>query len=133
MRRKNDTTEEAVKIGLGVLHTVSRIAFWVLVVMLLYAGAVRGYRFGYEIFNSTAVSEAPGVEKQITIPEKPAMTSVAKILKDKGLIQDEMVFMVQYWLFDCEPVPGTYTLNTSMTGREIIQYLNKAGKSDDSE
>ena len=73
------------------------------------------------------------MEKEITIPEKPAMTSVAKILKDKGLIQDEMIFMVQYWLFDCEPVPGTYTLNTSMTGREIIQYLNKAGKSDDSE
>lgn len=133
MRRKNDTTEEAVKIGLGVLHTAGRIAFWLLVVMLLYAGTVRGYRFGYEIFNAEAVSEAPGVEKEITIPEKPTMTSVAKILKDKGLIEDKMVFMVQYWLFDCKPEPGTYTLNTSMTGREIIQYLNKADNDDDSE
>ena len=133
MRRKNDTTEEAVKIGLDILHIASKIAFWLLVAMLLYAGTVRGYRFGYEIFNSTAVSEGPGVEKEVTIPQEPTMTSVAKILKDKGLIQDKMVFMVQYWLFDCEPQPGTYILNTSMTGREIIQYLSKAGKDDDSE
>lgn len=133
MSRKKDTAEDAAKMGLAVLRFFGKVIFWIVVVMFLYTGITKGYQFGYKVFHSTAVSSGTGIEKEIVIPENPTAGSVAKTLKENGLIKDSMVFWVQYILFECEPKAGVYTLNTSMTSRDIIEYLNKAGTDDDSE
>lgn len=133
MSKKNGTVGDAGKVGLSIFGVSFRIVIWILVVILLYTGIKEGYQFGYAVFDSKPVAQGEGVEKTVTIPEKPSPVSVAKVLEEKGLVKDKYVFVVQYLLFECEPQPGTYTLSTSMSPRDIIQQLNKAGEEDDSE
>ncbi len=133
MSKKNGTAGDAGKVGLSIFGVSFRIVIWILVVILLYTGIKEGYQFGYAVFDSKPVAQGEGVEKNVTIPEKTSPVSVAKVLEEKGLVKDKYVFVVQYLLFECEPQSGTYTLSTSMSPRDIIQQLNKAGEEDDSE
>lgn len=132
MSRKKNTTGNAVRICLDIFGSVGKVMFVVLVVLLIYKGITQGYRFGYAVFDEAPAVQGEAVEKTITIPENPTAASVAKVLRDNGLIEDKNVFVVQYILFECEPKPGTYTLSTSMSSKKMIQYLNKAGDEDDS-
>ena len=42
-----------------------------------------------------------------------------------GLIRNELAVRIQKMFYDYEIYPGTYTLNTSMTSKEILQVLNE--------
>ncbi|MDO4296175.1 MAG: aminodeoxychorismate lyase [bacterium] len=124
MGRKRDGTENAASFGLAVLVFFGKLACWAMVALCLYVGVTRGYQFGYEVFHPTAVSSGAGIEKEVVIPEQAAAGTVTKILKENGLIQNRLVFRIQYVLFECKPKAGIYRLSTSMTAIEIIHHLN---------
>ena len=54
-----------------------------------------------------------------------SITDAAKLLKSYGLIANEYSFVIQAIFFDYEVNPGTYTVNTSMTSKEILQMMNE--------
>ena len=83
-----------------------------------------GFNFGYEIFADTAVSSAPGAEITIEVKEDATGRQVGKMLKEKGLIHNEYAFWVQSIFYDYTIYPGSYTLNTAMTSREILDELS---------
>ena len=68
---------------------------------------------------------APGRDRSITVEEGTSITDAAKLLKSYGLITNEYSFVIQAIFFDYEVNPGTYTVNTSMTSKEILQMMNE--------
>ncbi len=107
----------------GVFQFV-RISFSILVVLLIFLGVYRlgeySYEFGYKIFATTSVAESPGTDVVVIVREGMSMKDVAEYLEEKGLVEDAKVFLIQIKLSGIDSfLPGTYTLNTSMTAAEM--------------
>lgn len=101
-----------------------RLIFLALLLILLHEGVARGYAFGHEIFYASAAEPAPGRDKTVTVKEGSDLIHTAGLLKDSGLITNEYSFIIQAGFFNYKAKPGSYTLNTSMTSREILQMMN---------
>ncbi|WP_394522980.1 endolytic transglycosylase MltG [Lacrimispora sp. JR3] len=119
------TTKEINKITGAIIALSIRLIVFALMILFLYEGITRGYEFGHEIFYASAVEEEPGQDKNITIDKGTSVAGVAKLLKDKGLIANEYSFIIQAKFFNYKINPGSYTLNTSMTSRDILQMMNE--------
>jgi UPF0755 protein len=129
------TTNEINKVTGAVIAISIRLILLALIVLLLYEGVTKGYEFGHEIFYASAVEEKPGRDIDITVEKGTSIASVAKLLKEKGLISSPFSVMIQAEFFNYKANPGSYTLNTSMTSRDILQMMNentekKEGKDD---
>lgn len=108
------------------LFSFIKIAFSVMVILLVVYATIHlsktGYDYGYRLFTETAVDEAPG--KDVLVQVKPDMSNkqVAQMLEDKGLVRDSKLFYLQLKLsaYSHSIAPGVYTLNTSMTPKELM-------------
>ncbi len=118
-------TKEINKIVGVVIAISSRLILLALVAVLLYEGSSRGYAFGHNIFYASSVEAAPGRDKNVTVSVGISAFQAAKILKENGLIDNEYSFVIQAEFFGYKVNPGTYTLNTSMTPKEILQMMNE--------
>lgn len=120
------STRSALKaIGI-VIGTLINILFYVAVIILLVRAARMTYTFAYQVFGNVTVAEAPGSLETIEIKEGEGTRAVANDLADKGLIINADSFYVRAKLTTSakRPIlPGTYTLNTSMTYDEILTIL----------
>lgn len=121
------TTREINRITTTIISMSARLLFYALVFFLLYEGVTRGYSLGHEIFAPTAVAEAPGSDRMIVIEEGESLTKVAARLEKDGLIQDKLIFVIQSKFYDYDIYPGTYTLNTSMTSRDMLKLIDEKG------
>ena len=121
----SETTREINRITGTIIGISVRLIIGALLLLLLYEGMTRGYEFGHEIFCSTAVAVAPGTDKGVRIEEGTSAFRAAEQLRDLGLIKNEYAFVIQSKFYDYEITPGTYTLNTSMTAKEILQVLDE--------
>lgn len=129
------TTKEINKITGAVIAISIRLILLALIALLLYEGVTKGYEFGHQIFYASAMETEPGQDKEITVEKGTSVSGVAKLLKEKGLIANEYSFIIQAEFFNYKINPGSYTLNTSMTSRDILQMMNentgeKEGKDD---
>lgn len=108
------------------LYKWIRIAFTVMIVLVVVYGTIslsyRAYDFGYRVFTEPAMEELPGVSVEVTIEESMSPKQIGKLLEEEGLIRDADLFVVQYKLsaYSGEIIPGTYTLNTSLTAKEMM-------------
>lgn len=119
------TTKEINKITGAIIAVSSRMIIIALLVLLLCEGVTRGYEFGHELFYASAVDQQPGLDKTVTVEEGTSVTRVAWLLKGNGLITNEYSFIIQAEFFDYKVNPGSYTFNTSMTSKEILQMMNE--------
>lgn len=119
------TTKEINKITGAIIAISGRLIVLALVVMLLYEGVQRGYEFGHEIFYASSIDPEPGHDKHVSIKEGTSAAQTAKKLKSLGLIDNEYSFIIQSVFFDYQVYPGDYTLNTSMTSKEMLQIMNE--------
>lgn len=117
----------------GTIISVSvKLIIYALVALLIYQGVIKGFSFGYEVFHTQAVAAAPGVDKVVTLKNDSSIDT-ANILKKNGLITNEYIFMIQTQFYDFEIHPGTYTLNTSMTSRDMLELFDEVPKDKDTE
>ena len=118
------TTKQINKITGAVILISIRVVLIAVIIVVAGNGIKLAYDFGHSIFYAQAVEEAPGHDVTITIPEGADEKDAATLLKNKGLIDNKYQIIVQAKFFDYEVKPGTYTLNTSQTSREILKQLN---------
>lgn len=118
------TTKEINKVTTTIISMSCKVLIYVLVFFLMYEGITRGYSYGHEIFAPTAVSQAPGREFNVVVKEGDSVKTVAKELKEKGLIRDEIIVIIQSIFYEYEMHPGTYALNTSMTSMEMLKLID---------
>lgn len=124
-------TKEINKITGTIIGISGKLILYALVILLLLEGVSRGYDFGYEIFHPTPVEAAPGRDLQVTIPEDQTANDTIGMLHDMGLIDNEWSARFQLKFYEYEIYPGTYTLNTSMTSKEMFRLLNEKPKEEE--
>ena len=122
----SSTTREINKITTTIIRISVKLMVCALIILLFYEAVARGFAFGHEIFYAESVDEAPGRDVTVVMEKGQSASEVAKLLTDEGLIKNRFAFLFQSKFYDCETFyAGTYTLNTSMTSKEILQLLNE--------
>ena len=124
-------TKEINKMSLAVISFCGRLVLYTLVAVLLLMGAKKGYEFGYSIFYAPGMDEAPGVEKVVTLDGSESVSEVGKLLEDIGLIRDHSAFFIQAKVYGYEVQEGAWTLNTSLSSKEMIDLLKEAPEGDE--
>lgn len=112
------------------------ISFSILVVLLVVVGLVKlgsfCYDFGYRVFTESPVDEEPGRDVVVQISSDMSEDEIGDMLEEEGLIRDSSLFYAQLKLsaYSGKLMPGIHTLNTSMTGKEMMAVMaNEAEES----
>lgn len=118
------------------MHVVTVAFNIMLVLIVLYAATAlssTAYDFGYRVFTEPAIDKEPGKDVNVSITSDLTTKDLGLILEDKGLVRDGNLFAVQMELsiYSMKPakkkhqlIPGTYTLNTSMTAKEMLEVMS---------
>lgn len=111
----------------AVCGTIVKITLAVVVVIVLYRGAVKAYEYGYRIFEEAPVSSGEGYTITVNITENMSPKEMGEMLADKGLIKDPQLFIFQYMLseFKEDLLPGEHDLSTAMTVEEMMEEMTK--------
>ena len=105
-----------------------------LLILLLYEAVIRGYAFGHAVFYAEAVEAAPGHDITVVVKDGEDVSQAADELEKKGLIKNIYAFLFQSRFYDYDKIyPGTYTFNTSMTSKEILQKLSEKPENEEDE
>ena len=105
------------------------ISFSILVTLLVVVGLVElgsyCYDFGYRVFTETPIDKTPGTDVVVQVTADMSEHEIGKMLEEEGLVRDGTLFYAQLKLsaYSGELLPGTYTLNTSMTGKDMIVVM----------
>lgn len=129
----SETTKDINKVTGAIIGISFRLIIYAIAILLLYEGATKGYEFGHEIFYASSMEGAPGRDMEITLEPGASVSSVGKRLEKQVLINNQYSFIIQAMVYEYEIQPGTYTLNTSMTSREILDMLSTVSTSEEEE
>ena len=105
------------------------ISFSILVILLVLIGFVKigtyCYEFGYRVFTEAPVDAESGRDVMVQISSHMSDMDIAKELKEKGLVEDAKLFYVQLKVsaYSGKLHDGVYTLNTSMTARDMMVVM----------
>ncbi len=113
------------KIGLGLLDAAVKIAFIIIVAMLISKYAKLAYNYGYHIFNQSAVSSGTGRTVTFTVGSGDSVETIADNLAGVGLITDKNLFKLQerFSEYHGKEQAGTYELSTAMTPEEMLAIM----------
>ena len=119
----------------AILNTIIRFTIAVAVIYFVYQVGIKSYNFGYRVFADVAVEISPGRDKTVSVVEGKSVMDIGEMLVDAGLIADAKVFFVQELLSEHhgELKPGVYTLNTSMTGTEMLAVMSGENEEEEEE
>lgn len=102
-------------------HALRNVLVVVLVIVALAAGG-----FIYIDDQTTRAADSSNTKQiNVEIPEGSSTASIAKILKDKGIIDSETAFKIRARLDKAEYKAGTYSLAPSMTMPEISKIIEE--------
>lgn len=120
---KPSSTQLVVKISAGILKILLNIFFYIVVVVLIVKASGFTYNFAYQIFGQETAAPAPGHDVSIQVKKGESTMNVATKLENNKVIKSKYSFYVRAKLTSQSIMPGTYTLNTSMTYDEIFDII----------
>lgn len=112
----------------AIASMIIKVVLSVVVIIAIFKMAVAAYDFGFQVFADIPVSEGEGRTVSVVISSTQDIKDIAKMLEEKGLIRDDLVFIVQEKLseFDNSIESGTYELNTAMNSEQILAVLTNS-------
>lgn len=114
------------KIAVFGAKSILRLLVYILVVCSIILLCKTAYSFGYSIYKQKPMSEAPGQAVTVVVPEGSSTMDIGSILEKKGLVESQMMFVIQEYFseYHGELQAGTYLLNTAMIPNEIMAVLS---------
>lgn len=114
------------KAAVTVLSITWKIVLFALVVLAIYRLGGAAYAYGHAVFEEEAYDPAPGRTVTVTIEQGASNKQIAHLLEDQGLVKDWRLFYVQILCsrYAKTMQAGTYTLNSSMTPRELMAVMS---------
>ena len=112
--------------------------FSIMLTLVIIYGMVRvgmtAFDFGYRVFTESPMEQAPGTDMIVTVESNMDAKEIGKLLKEKKLIRDENLFFFQLNLsaYANDIIPGTYTLNTSLTAKEMMIIMSTEPETEES-
>lgn len=99
----------------------------VLVVFVVIQLASVAYNLGYRVFTEPAMDESLGRDVMVEVDQNMSDWDLGIELEEKGLVENHLLFTIQLKLssYKKDIKPGLYTLNTSMTAKELMQVMAK--------
>ncbi len=125
MSKKSAGQKAANKISSAVIQVALRVIIYTIVIMLFVIIVRQAYSFGYSLYAAGPVDESPGTDKTFTVDEGTGGFACMKELEQSGLISSRYAALFQEFFYQYDVTPGTYTLNTSMTIKEILEQLDQ--------
>lgn len=109
---------------------IVKILIIIIAVITLYLGGTYAYKIGYDLMGKAPESKENAVDVNITIPQGASTKTIAKILKDNGLINSTLYFRMTAKMAgnDGKFQFGEYTLNTGMDEEAIMNALLTNGQ-----
>ena len=100
-----------------------KLIVYALVLLVLVRGSFLAYHFGYDIFENR--SKLSGNELiSLDIEEGSSIYDIAKLLKEKGIINNEYIFIIQSKIFSYKIKPGHYDIEEGENIKKILGILN---------
>ncbi|MFV0342928.1 MAG: endolytic transglycosylase MltG [Anaerocolumna sp.] len=130
---KPTSAQLVLRVTLGIIKILLNILFYVVVVVLVMKASGITYDFTYQIFGQVTAAPSPGNDVKIQIKKGEATLNVAQKLEDNKLIKNKYSFYVKAKLQSHSIMPGTYSLNTSMTYDEIFEIITVPSDSEEAE
>lgn len=103
-----------------------RFGLYVCVIIAVVYIGKSAFDFGYAIFNQVPMAnEEDGRDITVVVENGDSVYQIGKTLKNKGLIEDAKIFVIQEKLstYKGKLQAGTYILNTSMDMEEMMAVL----------
>lgn len=115
------------KTALHLLGFILNILIMVLIAFVVLQLAAAAYDIGYRIFTEPAMESEPGRDVMVEIEQGMSAWELGTELEEKGLVDNHFLFTIQLTLFSYakDIKPGMYTLNTSMTAKELMEAMVK--------
>lgn len=107
-----------------IIKPLIRITIYILLALLIFVLGTMSYNFGRNVFSDEGFEKAPGIDVVVTVESGDSIRDVAKMLYNQGVIGDMNVFYVQSFIYEADFKAGTYTVNSSSGGEEIIETLS---------
>lgn len=104
-------------------HLLFKLAVLAVFGFALFYGIRAAYDFGYSVFTTAPLEEAPGQDVEVTILTGMSTRSVASLLTNAGIVRNATVFYVQALIYGYDIKPGNYILNSSQTVQSILMTL----------
>ena len=104
-----------------------RIILLALVVYALLLSVRYAYSVGHGLMYEYAVDAAPGIDAVIEIRKGDSRKAVAERLADAHLIENKESFILKSILYESHLEPGSYTLNSSMTIGQMLEFIDEEG------
>ena len=104
-----------------------------LAIVLVYLGR-QSYALGREVFNEQPVDIGEGRSVVVTITDDMSVYDIGRMLRAEGLLTESpMAFRIQEFLSEYrgQILPGTYSLKTSMTTRDMFPILSQEGREEE--
>lgn len=116
--------------ALHLMGFILNILMVILVVFVVIQLAATAYNLGYRVFTEPAMDESPGRDVLVEIEQNMSDFDLGIELEEKGLVENHLLFTIQLKLssYKKDIKPGLYTLNTSMTAKELMQVMAKEEK-----
>lgn len=114
------------RILVNILMFLVKLLLAAVIFIGIYRLGEYAYYFGHSIYDNAGVSDPPGYDVVVVIPEGSTVSQVARLLEAKGLIRDAKVFYVQERLskYHGGLKAGDYVLNTSQNASEMLAILS---------
>ncbi len=109
-----------------VFGVIVKAAVAAAVLSLLLLACVKGYFFGRAVFDEKEGTAENPLSYTIEIAEGDGIFQVAEELEAMGAIDSVWVFVAQKYFYGSQIQPGTYTINSNMTGKDILDILSGA-------
>lgn len=108
-----------------VIETIIKVLVIAAAIIIVFKGATRAYDFGYRVFADEPMSPNNGRTITVGIAQDADIKDIARMLEEKGLIEDARLFVVQELLSaqHNKILPGIYDLNTGMKAAEMLEIM----------
>ena len=86
-----------------------------------------GYNFGHAVFSDEplTVNKGTHITYELTVFHGESVLKIGRELKKAGVIDDALVFWAQSKVYQCRIEPGSYTVSSKNSSKDIAKYLNQ--------
>ncbi len=118
-----------------VVETIIKVVVIAGVIVFVFRSATQAYEFGYRVFADQPVSASGGRTITVSVEESASLKEIARMLEERGLIEDANLFIVQELLsaYHGKIVPGIYDLSTDMTASQMLEIMADPASKEDEE
>jgi len=116
---------KGMKATLFSVKTILKIVVYIVVILLILNICKRAISFGYQVFHQEPIAQEYGMDVTVNIPVGASASEIGSILEKNGLIEDNLIFVLQEYLsnYHGKIEGGTYVLNTGQTPDEMIKIM----------